>query len=130
MRGPVAAMRDTSRGVIRHYGHTGDSLAGAFFVPSPIDGMHMRVIASAGDGWEHVSVSRRNRPPNWAEMCAVKNLFFHPHETVMQLHVPPDEHVNFHPYCLHLWRPIDGSIPRPPAWMVGPREKSLAGGEP
>ena len=36
----------------------------------------------------------------------------------MQLHVPPRDHVNIHPNCLHLWRPQFAMIPRPEAWMV------------
>jgi hypothetical protein len=32
--------------------------------------------------------------------------------------VPIVEHINCHPYCLHLWRPHNVEIPRPPSWMV------------
>lgn len=78
----------------------------------------IRVIASHGYGWDHVSVSRENRTPSWDEMDAVKRTFFLPEETAMQLHVPPSDHINVHPYVLHLWRPHKGVIPRPPAWMV------------
>jgi hypothetical protein len=53
-------------------------------------------------------------------MEQIKRLFFHAHETAMQLHVPACDHVNHHPYCLHLWRPQDAEIPRPPAAFVGP----------
>ena len=50
----------------------------------------------------------------------VKRAFFKDDETAMQLHVPPSDHVNHHPHCLHLWRPNDGrDIPRPPAIFVG-----------
>ena len=88
-------------------------------VPSPIDKAMLRVIASCDYGWEHVSVSRANRCPNWPEMSHVKNLFFEDDETVMQLHVPTQDHVNDHQNCLHLWRPTQQEIPRPHAWMVG-----------
>jgi hypothetical protein len=38
----------------------------------------------------------------------------------MQLHVrPPADHVNNHEFCLHIWRPLDVDIPRPPSVMVG-----------
>jgi hypothetical protein len=53
-------------------------------------------------------------------MEAIKRTFFCASETVMQLHVPPSEHINCHPHCLHLWRPQDADIPRPPPEMVGP----------
>ncbi len=104
------------------YHCNGDDENGVFSIKSdehPFD--VLRVIASRGDGWEHVSVSLRDRCPTWGEMEQIKRLFFADHETAMQLHVPPADHVNAHPYCLHLWRPIDGAIPRPPAYMVGPK---------
>lgn len=49
--------RDTSRAVRAYYGTVGDDTCGVFVVPSPISG-ELRVIASADDEWEHVSVSR------------------------------------------------------------------------
>lgn len=102
-------------------GRRGNESAGCFIVPSPTDRQDLRVIAASGEGWEHVSVSRSSRCPNWPEMEHVKRLFFHDDEVCMQLHVATAEHISFHPYCLHIWRPIDGSeIPLPPAWMVGP----------
>lgn len=101
-------------------GAVGDDRGGFFHVPSPIDGQTIRVMASAGDGWDHVSVSRISRCPNWPEMEHIKGIFFKDNETAMQLHVPSADHVNYHPYCLHLWRPLDQEIPRPPSIMVGP----------
>ncbi len=112
--------RLTGRDLPKHWrGFSGDETCGAFVIPSPIDRGALRVIASSDCGWEHVSVSRANRCPNWTEMSHVKALFFAEDETVMQLHVPASDHVNDHPYCLHLWRPTTQEIPRPPAWMVG-----------
>jgi hypothetical protein len=52
-------------------------------------------------------------------MDFVRRLFFKDNETVMQLHVPVGEHISFHPYCLHLWRPHGVEIPRPPNELVG-----------
>jgi len=107
--------------VLALYGTFGDGTCGAFQIPSPIDDSPMLVIASVGEGWDHVSVSRRTRCPNWVEMSAVKRLFFLPGETAMELHVPESEHINHMETCLHLWRPNDGrQIPMPPAAMVGP----------
>lgn len=77
------------------------------------------VIASWGAAWDHVSVSYPDRCPTWAEMERVKRAFFRSEETAMQLHVPPADHINVHPFCLHLWRPHDAEIPMPPKWMVG-----------
>ena len=98
---------------------------GAFRIPSARSApMKLTVIASDGDhqaaglpaeyAWEHVSVSLPGRCPNWAEMSFIKDLFWDESETVMQLHVPKSEHRNRHPNCLHLWKPVDIKIPRPP----------------
>jgi len=94
---------------------------GLFQVTGPC-GAKLTIIASAGDfviPWEHVSVSVKNRNPNWDEMCWVKDQFWNDGECVMQLHVPSSDHVNNHSHCLHLWRPLKGEIPRPPASAVG-----------
>jgi hypothetical protein len=103
------------------FGDDGDSTCGVFVFPSPIDGQSLRVIASSDDDWDHVSVSRASRCPNWPEMEFIKRKFFKDDETCMQLHVPPSEHINCHPNCLHLWRPQRAEIPRPPASMIGPK---------
>lgn len=82
----------------------------------------IRVQASDGGEWDHVSVSveGEERCPTYEELVFVKRQFWGGNETVMQLHVPEADHVNFHPYCLHLWRPQKQEIPRPPAEFVGP----------
>lgn len=98
----------------RCYGGNGDNKAGMFSFNE------LRIIATSGSGWEHVSVSLGTRCPTWDEMELVKRMFFEDHETAMQLHVPPAEHVNCHPFCLHLWRPLGIDIPRPPSILVGP----------
>ena len=110
--------RDTGPDVLRIWGWAGDHSCGLVHVPSPVDGAQIRVIAAAGEGWDHVSVSRKNRPPNWQEMEHIKRMFFEDGECVMQLHVPVEDHINYHPTCLHLWRPHTVEIPRPPAYMV------------
>ncbi|HZS18155.1 MAG TPA: hypothetical protein VFA51_09525 [Candidatus Udaeobacter sp.] len=68
----------------------------------------------------------------------VKRLFFKANETAMQLHVPPVEYINYHSHSLHLWRPHNTEIPRPPnervwSWSRGPKTEetilaSLAAG--
>jgi hypothetical protein len=93
---------------------------GMFLVPRPRDpAVPLRVIASDGQGWEHVSVSLPYRAPTWDEMCRVKDLFWGDEDTVVQYHPPRSEYVNNHAYCLHLWRPVGAEVPRPPAIMVG-----------
>ena len=80
------------------------------------------VVWSTGAGWDHVSVSFKDRCPTWDEMSKVKDMFFHPYESVIQIHPKKSDYVNYHPYCLHLWKCQDQEIPMPPAWMVGPKE--------
>ena len=102
---------------------------GAFLIPGPC-GRDLLVIASSGDesegiDWEHVSVSLRNRCPNWEEMCHVKSLFWDDEESVMQLHPPKSKWINNHPYCLHMWRPTKEAIPLPPEITVGYRDLGI-----
>lgn len=78
----------------------------------------MIIVASWGGNWDHVSVSRRDRCPTWDEMEMVKRRFFKEDEVAYQLHMPPSKHINIHPYCLHMWRPHDQTIPLPPEIMV------------
>jgi hypothetical protein len=92
-------------------------------------GENLRCIVSSGKSglkemgkkwaWDHISVSLINRCPTWEEMSFIKDIFFTGDETVMQLHVPTNEHINFHPHTLHLWRPLILKIPRPPSDAVG-----------
>lgn len=115
----IDALRDRGDRIVEIYGSVGDETCGVFDLSSIIDGGNLRIIASSGAGWDHVSVSRTNRCPNWPEMEQVKRLFFNADEVAMQLHVAESDHVSVHPYCLHIWRPTEGAqIPLPPVLMV------------
>ncbi len=92
--------------------------AGAFDIRLP-HSQRLFCIASDGDGWEHVSVSRSDRCPTWEEMSMVKSMFWHSEDRVVQFHPPESEHINNHTNCLHLWRPVGVEMPSPPTWMVG-----------
>ena len=96
-----------------------ESVVGMFRFPSPTDRESMFAVVSGIMGWDHVSISRPRRTPNWPEMCYVKDLFFYEEECVMQLHPPKSEWINNHPYCLHLWKPHNVAIPKPPSHFVG-----------
>jgi hypothetical protein len=78
----------------------------------------IRVIASNGGGWDHLSVSLAHRTPTWEEMELVKRRFFKPHALVVQYHLPESKHISCHPYCLHMWRPHHHRIKLPPPNMV------------
>lgn len=99
-------------------GWPGDEAHGCFVIPSVIDKAVMVVVAANDLGWDHISVSKRNRVPNWLEMSQVHRLFFQADEVAMQLHMPEDQHINIHPYVLHLWRPHGLAIPLPPRIFV------------
>lgn len=92
------------------------------------------VIASDGDGWEHVSFQVKHeinrvkgkphlRIPSWYEMNIIKDIFWDKEDCVMQLHPPKHKYVNISGNVLHLWRPVNVSIPQPPMYMVGPTEQ-------
>ena len=74
----------------------------------------------SGAGWEHVSVSSSHRTPTWAEMKAVKELFWRDDETVVQFHPPLAQNINLHPHCLHLWKRVGADYELPPAMLIGP----------
>lgn len=78
----------------------------------------IKVIASDGAGWDHVSVSLKHRCPTWHEMCWIKDLFFEKEETVIQFHPAESEYKNFHEFTLHLWRNQNEQIQLPYLWMV------------
>lgn len=83
------------------------------------------VIASDGEGWEHVSVRMVDKntgsdiTPTWAQMCKIKDIFWDDEDCVIQYHPPKSEYVNNHPHVLHLWRPTNQSIPLPDSILVG-----------
>lgn len=93
---------------------------GVFILDGPLT--RLVIIASNEYGWEHVSArpEREERTLTWEEMCFVKDLFWRDDEAVVQYHPPKSEYVNCHPFVLHLWRPLDVELPRPPAILVGP----------
>jgi len=101
-----------------------DQEGGFFRIPHPeaSDCIYL-CVATAGKEWEHVcvAISPIRRCPTWEEMCFIKSVFWHPEETVMQLHPAESEWISNHPYALHLWRPMNQAIPLPPSKMVGIR---------
>lgn len=67
-----------------------------------------------GDGklWGHVSCSRADRIPSYEDVATVKRLFVGRRRKAIQVFPSEDEHVNFHPHCLHLWwTPEDDGLP-------------------
>lgn len=110
-----------------------DGFNGLFRLPK--DSQIVRCIASDGAElddprfkWQHVCVSVEfdARPPRWALMCWVKDLFWEPEDWVCQFHPAKSQYVNYHPHCLHLWRPLVETLPTPLSIMVGPLAKAAS----
>jgi len=99
-------------------GELGDAQNGAFLIEGPF--RTLRIIASNGYGWEHVSVSIQARAPNWQEMCFAKDLFWSEDDCAVQFHPARAHYRNYHPNCLHLWRQIGVEMAVPDPNMVGP----------
>jgi hypothetical protein len=94
----------------------GDHEGGYFEIPEK----KLRIIASNGGGWDHVSVSLVDRCPTWDEMEFVKRLFFKDDEVAVEIHPALKNYRSAMPYCLHLFRPQKVELPLPPTWMVAP----------
>jgi hypothetical protein len=101
------------------YGNNG------LFIITTLKKNKLFIIASDGEGWEHVSVhveyNGMSLTPTWSNMCFVKDLFWDVEDVVIQYHPKKSEYVNQHPNTLHLWRPIGIELPTPPTDMIGPK---------
>lgn len=91
---------------------------GCFLVP--LEGHMWHVQISDGQGWRHLSISNAQSRtlPSWTVMCRVKESFYDDAEWVVQFHPPKAEYINDHPYCLHLWSPLDEKLPVPHYTLV------------
>ncbi len=102
------------------FGFLGDDQVGQFFIP--LRGVTFQVVASVGQGWDHVSVSilyekdgkTLMRIPNYEEMDIVKNMFFEGSESVIEIHPKKEDYVNQNEFVLHLWRPLNQDLQLPP----------------
>ena len=70
-------------------------------------------IASERDGWQHVAVSRTDRPMSYGELCQVKALFWSSQDCVLQFYPPDSERAPDQKFWLHLRRPIGCNLPMP-----------------
>ena len=95
-----------------------DGNNGMFKIPMKTQTLLIIVSDGTLSGWEHVSVSLKNRLPNWEEMSYVKSLFWDDEETAMQLHSPLSHYINHAKNCLLLWSPTNEILPLPPRLLV------------
>lgn len=137
MRNPFPSKLDPYRLRKGRFATPPGATFGAFLIPCKALGERTfgayTILADDGaeTGWEHVSVSMQRAAdslPGWLEMDAIKRLFWLPTETVVQYHVPDDDHIS-NAEVLHLWRPTDGAVPRPPNELVGVAGLMLPSGQ-
>ncbi len=96
-----------------------DGNNGVFYVR--VKQKKLTVVASDGEEWEHVSISYPMRTPSWADMHAIKKLFWDSQDLVVQLHPPESDYINNCSTVLHLWRKANTNdyCERPPGILVG-----------
>lgn len=83
---------------------------GAAFRTHNTEEKSLRCIATLADidglRWLHVSVSQKSKIPSWDDLRYIKEQVIGDRKAFIVL--PKFErYVNIHPYCLHLWVPID-----------------------
>ena len=86
---------------------------------NPVDRKMYFVIFTSSLGWEHASVSQKNKTPTWDIMCRIKDIFWNKDECCVEYHPKEEDYINNHEYCLHIWRPTEIELPQPPSIMVG-----------
>ena len=100
---------------------------GLFVFCMPPSKLHFRLVVSEPGleiPWEHASLSTSERCPTWSEMCRVKGYLWDSEDVVIQIHPAASDYVNYHPFCLHLWRYCGPeAFPLPPSIAVGPKAK-------
>jgi hypothetical protein len=74
------------------------------------------ILFAAGRGWEHVSVSMKERCATWDEMTEVRDIFWPADVWVLQYHPPRKEYITSH--VLHLWKPDNNHLPTPQPWAI------------
>ena len=93
-----------------------DGFSGRWF--NKYDNKTYDFIFSYGGKWEHLSVSRSNKTPDWNIMCKMKEIFWKDDEVCVEYHPRKIDYINLHKNCLHIWKPINEEIPTPPIYFV------------
>lgn len=68
--------------------------------------------------WVHASISRPGMMPTYSDLTALHKAVW-PDGYAYQVFAPPSQHVNIHPYALHIWGKADGSPVLPEFGMFG-----------
>jgi hypothetical protein len=68
-----------------------------------MNGCGIIVTCDPPDNLWHISISRGDRDPSWAEIATARYRLLG-HVPEMAMYLPPlDEYVNFHPFTFHLY---------------------------
>ena len=68
--------------------------------------------------WIHASISRPEMMPLYSDLTDLHKAVW-PDGYAYQVFAPPSQHVNIHPYALHLWGRPDGSAVLPEFGIMG-----------
>lgn len=63
--------------------------------------------------WLHASIARRDSMPTYEDLVALHYAVWGNNGWAYQVFAPQTEHVNIHPYALHLWGRPDGAAVLP-----------------
>lgn len=66
-----------------------------------------RIIVSKDAGLWHLSISRKDRLPNYDELKMARYQFMPDVKYAVQIFPPKEDFVNLHSFTLHLWEPKD-----------------------
>lgn len=102
----VAALNEATfkpaNAVPKHYRKIADALDGEAWEYNGL-----KVIRSGeernGKKWIHVSFSRKSKMPSYDDMVRVKRDFIGEHGKAIMVLPEAKNHVNIHPFCLHLY---------------------------
>lgn len=91
-------------GVPRPHGSDGWSLLHSNGIQSIV------ITCASRDGieWIHASMTGINDTPSYAKMCELHRAVWGDRGYSYEIHPPRSQHVNIHPYALHLWGRADG----------------------
>jgi hypothetical protein len=61
--------------------------------------------------WVHLSVSRQAMLPTWKDLTLARDEILGPEVKCIIVVAPESEHVNIHPFCMHLWHCVEDILP-------------------
>ena len=82
------------------------------------NGLRAIVTVDLMDGWQaghwlHLSISRADRVPTWAELVRARDALGYKEWLFIQMLAPASAWLNVHDYCMHLYHRLDQeTVPR------------------